>query len=132
MHVQPLLQVVVILSDSFFGHIKVSHLFLIITVFLIVLMSFWQVYIETYGMDLNSFLIYISIHHHHSSYFPFLCSRVYEFYVGHVDKSSLYETLFHCNIVSKHHHHIKDPTHRMTWGRKVVRRLWARAGNMSI
>jgi hypothetical protein len=25
-------------------------------------------------------------------------------YVGHVDKSSLYETLFHCNILSKHHH----------------------------
>lgn len=22
--------------------------------------------------------------------------------------------------------HIKDPSHRMTWGRKVVRRLWAR------
>jgi len=30
--------------------------------------------------------------------------RVYVFYVGHVDKSSLYETLFHCNILSKHHH----------------------------
>jgi hypothetical protein len=27
------------------------------------------------------------------------------FYVGHVDKSSLYETLFHCNILSKHHLH---------------------------
>jgi hypothetical protein len=26
--------------------------------------------------------------------------------------------------------HIKDPTHRMTWGRKVVRRLWAKAGNL--
>jgi hypothetical protein len=25
--------------------------------------------------------------------------------VGQVDKSSLYETLFHCNILSKHHHH---------------------------
>jgi hypothetical protein len=25
------------------------------------------------------------------------------FYVGHVDKSSLYET--HCNILRKHHHH---------------------------
>jgi hypothetical protein len=22
-----------------------------------------------------------------------------------IDKSSLYETLFHCNISSKHHHH---------------------------
>jgi hypothetical protein len=29
------------------------------------------------------------------------------FYVGHVDKSSLYETLFHCNILSKHHHHYR-------------------------
>jgi hypothetical protein len=28
------------------------------------------------------------------------------FYVGHVDKSSLYEILFHCNILSKHHHHL--------------------------
>jgi hypothetical protein len=38
---------------------------------------------------------------------PYLCliGRVYEFYVGHVDKSSLYETLFHCNIQIKHHHH---------------------------
>jgi hypothetical protein len=27
------------------------------------------------------------------------------FYVGHLDKSSLYETLFHCNLLSKHHHH---------------------------
>jgi hypothetical protein len=27
------------------------------------------------------------------------------FHVGHVAKSSLYETLFHCNILSKHHHH---------------------------
>jgi hypothetical protein len=42
----------------------------------------------------------------------FLCSllmpligRVYVFYVGHVDKSILYEILFHCNILSKHHHH---------------------------
>jgi hypothetical protein len=26
------------------------------------------------------------------------------FYVGHVDKCSLYETLFHCNVLSKHHH----------------------------
>jgi hypothetical protein len=33
------------------------------------------------------------------------------FYVGHGDKSSLYETLFHCNILSKHHHnhHIYIP-----------------------
>jgi hypothetical protein len=35
-----------------------------------------------------------------------LIGRVYVFYVGHVDKSSLYETLFHCNILSKHHHHL--------------------------
>jgi 4-hydroxyphenylpyruvate dioxygenase-like putative hemolysin len=33
-----------------------------------------------------------------------LIGRVYMFYVGHEDKSSLYETLFHCNILSKHHH----------------------------
>jgi uncharacterized YccA/Bax inhibitor family protein len=32
-----------------------------------------------------------------------LIGRVYVFYVGHVGKSSLYETLFHCNILSKHH-----------------------------
>jgi hypothetical protein len=31
--------------------------------------------------------------------------RVHVFYVGYVDKSSLYETLFHCNILSKHHHY---------------------------
>jgi hypothetical protein len=37
----------------------------------------------------------------------YLCpiGRVYVFYVGHVDKSSLYETLFHSNILSKHYHH---------------------------
>jgi Ni,Fe-hydrogenase I cytochrome b subunit len=45
--------------------------------------------------------------------FHFLCSlyligRVYVFYVGHVDKSSLYETLFHCNILIKHHHQVLD------------------------
>jgi hypothetical protein len=34
-----------------------------------------------------------------------LIGRVYVFYVGHVDKISLYETLFHCNILSEHHHH---------------------------
>jgi hypothetical protein len=34
-----------------------------------------------------------------------LIGRVYVFYVGHVDKSSLYETLFKCNILSKHHYH---------------------------
>jgi hypothetical protein len=33
-----------------------------------------------------------------------LIGRVYVFYVGHVDKNSLHETLFHCNILSKHHH----------------------------
>jgi hypothetical protein len=38
-----------------------------------------------------------------------LIGRVYVFYVGHVDKSSLYETLFHCNILTKHHLH-----HRIT------------------
>jgi hypothetical protein len=34
-----------------------------------------------------------------------LIGRVYVSYVGHVDKSSLYETIFYCNILSKHHHH---------------------------
>jgi hypothetical protein len=34
-----------------------------------------------------------------------LIARVYVFYVGYLDKSSLYETLFRCNIPSKHHHH---------------------------
>jgi hypothetical protein len=51
------------------------------------------------------------LHHHHHLYFIFcvyylcLIGRVYVFYVGHVDKSSLYETLFHCNILSKHHNY---------------------------
>jgi hypothetical protein len=35
----------------------------------------------------------------------YLIKQVYVFYVGHVDKSSLHETLFHCNILSKNHHH---------------------------
>jgi hypothetical protein len=42
------------------------------------------------------------------SFFVFITYALldeYEFYVGQVDKSSLYETLFHCNIQSKHHHH---------------------------
>jgi hypothetical protein len=26
------------------------------------------------------------------------------FHVGHVDMSSLYETLFHCNVLNKYHH----------------------------
>jgi hypothetical protein len=34
-------------------------------------------------------------------------SAEYLWLIGHVDKSSLYETLFHCNILSKHHHHIQ-------------------------
>jgi hypothetical protein len=39
-------------------------------------------------------------------YVHYLCliGLVYVFYVGHVDKSSLNETLFHRNILSKHHH----------------------------
>jgi hypothetical protein len=41
------------------------------------------------------------------------------FYVGHVDKSSLYETIFHCNILSPHHHTVqnrkdKDPDAKLT------------------
>jgi hypothetical protein len=35
----------------------------------------------------------------------FLIGRVHVFYVGHVDKSCLYETIFQCNILSKYHHH---------------------------
>jgi hypothetical protein len=31
------------------------------------------------------------------------------FYVGHVEKISLYETLFHYNILSKHHHQVQVP-----------------------
>jgi hypothetical protein len=34
-----------------------------------------------------------------------LIGQIYVFYVGYEDKSSLYETLFHCNIPNKHHHH---------------------------
>jgi hypothetical protein len=34
-----------------------------------------------------------------------LFGRVYVIYGGHEDKSSLYDTLFHCSILSKHHHH---------------------------
>jgi hypothetical protein len=34
-----------------------------------------------------------------------LIGLVYVFYGGHVDKSSLYETLLHYNILSKHRHH---------------------------
>jgi hypothetical protein len=34
-----------------------------------------------------------------------LIGRVCVFYVGHVDKSSLYQTLFHCNTLSKHYPH---------------------------
>jgi hypothetical protein len=36
-----------------------------------------------------------------------LIGRVYVFYLGYVDKSSLYET---CNTLSKHHHHFKLKT----------------------
>jgi hypothetical protein len=38
-------------------------------------------------------------------HYLFFIGRVYVFYVGHLDKSSLYETLFHYNVLSKHHHH---------------------------
>jgi hypothetical protein len=35
-----------------------------------------------------------------------LIGQVYMFYIGHIDKSSLYETLFHCTVlIKKHHHH---------------------------
>jgi hypothetical protein len=30
------------------------------------------------------------------------------FYVGHVEESSLYENLFHCNILSKYHHYVSE------------------------
>jgi hypothetical protein len=46
---------------------------------------------------INAFIFYV--------HYLCLIGRVYVFYVGHVDKSSLYETLFHCDILSKHHHH---------------------------
>jgi hypothetical protein len=38
-------------------------------------------------------------------YYICLIVRVYVFHVEHVDKKGLYETLFHCNILSKHYHH---------------------------
>jgi hypothetical protein len=41
-------------------------------------------------------------------YYFCLIGRVYVFYVGYVDTSSLYETLFHCNILGKHHYHHFD------------------------
>jgi hypothetical protein len=55
--------------------------------------------------------------------FHFLClllmpywTSLFVFYLGHVDKSSLNETLFHCNILSKHHHArmktCRKPIHR--------------------
>jgi hypothetical protein len=49
----------------------------------------------------------------------YLCfiGRVYVFYVGHVDKSSLYETLFHCNILSKHHQFQIPP--RLKYGNHI-------------
>jgi hypothetical protein len=39
-----------------------------------------------------------------------LIGRVHVSYVGHIDKSRLYETLFHCNILNKHHHHMNSPS----------------------
>jgi len=48
---------------------------------------------------------------------------IYVFYVGYVDKSSLYETLFHCNILSKHHHHPYIPRGGLI--RKVLRDIYS-------
>jgi hypothetical protein len=47
---------------------------------------------------INAFIFCV----HYSS----LIGRVYVLYVGHVDKSCLYETLFQCDILSKHPHHL--------------------------
>jgi hypothetical protein len=41
---------------------------------------------------------------HFRVHYLYLIERVYMFYEGLVDKSSLHEILFHCNILSKHHH----------------------------
>jgi hypothetical protein len=48
---------------------------------------------------------YRCIYTYKYNYYLYLIGRVCVFYVGHVDKSSLYETLFHCNILSRHQHH---------------------------
>jgi hypothetical protein len=40
----------------------------------------------------------------------YLCF-IRQVYVFYVRKSSLYETLFQCNILSKHHHHNLGPAH---------------------
>jgi hypothetical protein len=51
------------------------------------------------------YILLIIIGQHFCVHYLCLIERVYVFYVGHVVKSSLNETLFHCNILSKHHHH---------------------------
>jgi hypothetical protein len=69
------------------------------------------VYIYIYLYIYTYIYVYIYIYIYIYAYIfcvHYLCliERVYVFYVGHVDKSSLYETIFNCNISSKHHHHI--------------------------
>jgi hypothetical protein len=57
-------------------------------------------------------------------HYLYLIARVYVFYVGHIDKNSLYETLFHCNILSKHHHyHHRYRSQIITLAHDIARRL---------
>jgi hypothetical protein len=58
---------------------------------------FFSVFLYTYELMKPKYSICV--------HYLCLIGRVFVFYVGHVDKSSLYETLFYCNILSKHHHH---------------------------
>jgi hypothetical protein len=65
--------------------------------------------------------------HNHDTFticihYLWLIGRVYVFYVGHVDKSSLYETLFHCNILIKHHHP-SDPPVLIKAGLKDIKEI---------
>jgi hypothetical protein len=57
--------------------------------------GYYSIFIPPGSFCINTFIFCV--------YYLYLIGRVYMFYVGHVDKSSLYETLFH--IQSKHHHH---------------------------
>jgi hypothetical protein len=46
-------------------------------------------------------------------HYLYLIGRVYVFYVGYVDKNSLYETLFLCNTLSEYHHQADSFHHRV-------------------
>jgi hypothetical protein len=52
-----------------------------------------------------------------------LIGRVYVLYVGHVDKSSLYETLFHFNILSRRHHQYRDTNKTVIQSLKITKTL---------